>query len=103
MKGSKYGNKRTTIGKKTFDSKKEAVRWLQLVAMQNAGKISFLQTQKSYTLEVNGVLICRYRADFVYIENEKTIVEDCKGFKTDVYKLKKKLMLAIYGIEIRES
>jgi hypothetical protein len=54
-------------------------------------------------LAVNGIAICRYRADFVYVESGKRIVEDTKGMRTDVYKLKKKMMLAILGIDIKET
>jgi hypothetical protein len=53
-------------------------------------------------VEVQGKLICTYVADFKYLENGKEVVEDVKGFKTPVYKLKKKLVEAIYGIEIIE-
>jgi hypothetical protein len=42
-------------------------------------------------------------ADFTYMEDGKLVVEDCKGFKTDVYKIKKKLMLWVHGIRIKET
>jgi hypothetical protein len=51
---------------------------------------------------VGGETICRYVADFVYVRDEKRIVEDVKGLKTAVYKLKKRLMKAVHKIEIQE-
>jgi hypothetical protein len=58
--------------------------------------------QPRYRLEVCGVHVCDYVADFRYEEGGATVVEDAKGFKTAAYKLKKKLMKAIHNIEIRE-
>lgn len=46
---------------------------------------------------------CTYIADFVYTENGKLVVEDCKGMKTESYKIKKKLMLYVHGIQIKET
>jgi hypothetical protein len=57
----------------------------------------------SFRLIVGGVLVCRYRADFVYVESGARVVEDVKGFRTVVYKLKRRLMLACHGIEIKET
>jgi len=59
--------------------------------------------QVNYPIEHKDIKICSYRADFVYVQGGKTITEDCKGFRTDVYLLKKKLMKAFYGIEILET
>lgn len=75
-----------------------------------AGKITNLELQKPFELipaitDMKGKTIQRathYVADFVYEEGGRTVVEDAKGYKTEVYKLKKKLMLWRYGIEIRE-
>ncbi len=102
-KKSKYRNKKTTIGELTFDSKKEARRWLVLIEMQRRGEISFLRRQVPFRLVVNGVKIATYRADFVYVQNGQRIVEDAKGMLTDVYKIKRRLMQAIHGIEIKET
>lgn len=102
-KKTKYGNKKTKVGDLTFDSKLEAERWQELCELQRAGKIGFLKRQRSFLLAVNGVSICRYRADFTYVENGCLVVEDAKGFLTDVYKIKKRLMRAVHGIEIRET
>lgn len=70
--------------------------------MEGAGLISGLRRQVSFVLRVNDVLVCRYRPDFVYVEGDRRIVEDVKGILTPVYRLKKKLMLAVHGIEVRE-
>lgn len=99
----KYRAKPTVIGGQRFDSKKEARRFLELRALERAGKIKNLRCQVPFNLYVNNVLICRYVCDFMYVENGIEIVEDAKGFLTREYKLKKKLMLACYGIEITET
>lgn len=93
-----------------FDSKHEGYRYLELKYLQQIGKIKNLQLQRVYTLlgaqkDENGKIIERpvkYIADFVYEKDGKTVVEDAKGVKTDVYKIKRKLMLSIYGIRIQE-
>ena len=109
MRRSKYGVRTDKAGKEArtvdnicFHSKKEAKRYMELKLAQNVGLISELELQPTFDLSVNGVLICRYRADFRYRQDRKQVVEDAKGFKTPEYKLKKKLMLAIHGIEIQE-
>ncbi len=101
---SKYGNVKTKINGQTFDSKKEATRYIVLKSYQTQKKISGLKTQVPFKIEINGELVCKYVADFVYYDqNGKKIVEDTKGMKTAIYKLKKKLMKAVLGIEIVES
>lgn len=107
----KYHAKRTEVDGIKFASKREAERYKELLLLQRAGEISGLKLQVKYELipkqtdPVTGkaVRACNYIADFVYMENGKQITEDCKGMKTEVYKLKKKLMLYKYGIAIRES
>lgn len=91
------------IDGRAFDSKKEARRYAELKLEQLSGLISGLRLQVSFKISVNGILICRYRADFSYVKNGSRIVEDVKGFKTPEYKLKARLMLAIYGIVILET
>lgn len=101
----KYGNKKTVIDGRVFDSKKEAGRYLQLRMMQTAGLIKNLQCQVEYRLEVEGSKIAKYIADFCYEENGVEVVEDVKSSATrklPTYRLKKKLMKAIFGIEIKE-
>lgn len=108
---NKYGNHKTTVDGITFDSKKEAERYLQLKAMLNAGEISDLRLQVRIKLldafESNGHKYkpLYYIADFVYLKDGKFVVEDVKGYRTDVYKLKRKLFAYKYrdeGIEITE-
>ena len=120
-KSRKYGNSKITIDDITFDSKKEARRYQDLLLLSRAGEISDLQRQVKYVLippqrEADiigprggvkpGKLIeteCSYIADFVYKDKDgKTIVEDTKGFKTKDYIIKRKLMLFIHGIKIQE-
>ena len=91
-----------------FDSKKEYIRYLILEDMQNKKEITDLQRQVPFKLipsfELNNKKYrgMRYIADFVYKKNGKLIVEDVKGMKTDIYKMKKKLMAYINKIEIKE-
>lgn len=102
---SKYGNVKTVVDGIQFDSKKEATRYCQLKLLQKAGKISDLRLQPKFDLVVCGTKICRYIADFEYIENGLVIVEDVKSTatKTQVYRLKNKLMKAVLKIEILET
>jgi hypothetical protein len=81
----------------------EAARYGALKIIQAAGLIKDLRLQVPYVITVNGKKICRYVADFVYIENGKEVVEDVKGMKTPVYNLKKKLMEAVFGVVILET
>lgn len=106
---SKYHNQKTEVDGSVFDSKKEANRYRELKMLEKAGEISDLWLQVKFELipaiYEDGVCIQRavyYVADFVYKENGEKIVEDVKGMKTEVYKIKKKLMLWVHGIKIRE-
>ena len=101
---AKYGNKKVEIDGKKFDSKAEGARYVELKRLQEGGVISGLKTQEEFALPVNGALICKYRADFCYVDSDGIrVVEDVKGGPvTPVYTLKKKLMKAIHGIEIQE-
>lgn len=105
----KYHNKKTVVDGITFDSKHEAERYKELRMLQIAGEISELRLQVPYELiplmKLNGETFrsTKYVADFVYKDkNGNEIVEDAKGMKTDVYKLKKKLMAYIHHIIIQE-
>ncbi len=100
---SKYGAKKTVVDGITFDSQAEATRYGVLKVIQASGLITGLRLQVPYQITVNGKKVCRYVADFVYIENGKEVVEDVKGMKTPVYNLKKKLMEAVFGVVIFES
>jgi|GEM_PF-862850 len=84
-----------------FDSKGEMLRWLDLKLLERAGDISKLRHHVLYPLIVNGIKITDYEADFVYEEGGLEVVEDFKGVRTDVYRLKERLMKAVWGIDIR--
>lgn len=106
---SKYGAVKTTVDGIVFDSAKEARRYSELKLLEKAGEIHGLRLQPRYELLVKDVMLGEYRADFVYCrfidrkrENGETIVEDVKGFKTPLYRWKKRHVEAQYGIEIRE-
>ncbi len=122
-KESKYGNKKVVVGGIEFDSKREARRYLELKAAENAGVIQDLQMQvefelipaqyeyfdrygkKGQRLKAGQMCIerkCSYVADFTYWKDGKRIVEDTKGHRTKDYIIKRKLMLHIHGIRIRE-
>lgn len=99
---SKYGNIKAEADGLTFASKAERGRWMDLRLMEKAGEVKELKRQIRYPLEVNGMHICDYIADMVY-EKNGLVVEDVKGYRTEIYRLKKKLMLACHGIEIKET
>lgn len=109
----KYNNKKVIFEGITFDSKKEMRRFSELKYLEMAGEISNLELQKEYILippqyeVINGKKkslerAVKYKADFVYTQDGKTVVEDVKGMKTKDYIIKRKLMLYIYGIQIKE-
>lgn len=100
---SKYRAKPTFVDGIRFASKREAKRYEELKLLIRIGQISDLELQPKFDIIVNEIKICRYIADFRYKENGSTIIEDVKGFKTPVYKLKKKLMFAYHGISINET
>lgn len=106
--GNKYGAEKCG----GHDSKKEHRRAMVLRAMERAGLISELAEQVKFVLvpaqrDEGGKLMEReaaYVADFVYTDSGgRKVVEDCKGFRTEVYRLKRKLMLWIHGIRIYET
>ena len=124
---SKYKAVKTQIEGIMFDSKKEAKRYTELKLLEKAGMITHLELQPVYQITINGVDICKYKADFRYFtvraenkeqynnskgewivptktgDKEGQIVEDVKGFKTPIYRLKKKLVEACYpGTQIKE-
>lgn len=106
----KYHNKKTEIDGIVFDSRKEAARWAELRIMEKAGLISDLRRQVPFELIPNlkdgsGKVIERavkYIADFCYIQDGETVVEDVKGLRTREYVLKRKLMLYFHEIRVRE-
>ena len=110
---SKYGNRKTTLNGVEFDSHKEAQRYAQLRLLERAGRITNLRCQVKYILipaqrDERGRLLereCSYVADFVYFDLTlgREVVEDSKGYRTDTFKLKKKMMLWFHGIQITET
>lgn len=117
----KYRNKKILIDGQTFDSRKEGRRWRELRLLEAAGQINSLQRQVKFVLippqrepgtigkrgaYKPGPLVereCSYLADFVYKTRDgKTVVEDTKGIRTKDYIIKRKLMLYIHGIRIKE-
>ena len=109
-KRSKYGAKKVTVNGIQFDSKREARRYLDLSAMEMAGQIRDLQLQVKFELipsqRIDGKVVersCDYVADFTYYDKDGWyVVEDTKGMKTKDYIIKRKLMLYIHKIRIRE-
>lgn len=107
----KYGNQRVTDeqGLK-FDSKAEHRHWLHLQALAKSGQITQLRRQVVFELAPAVVIqgrkkrALRYIADFVYVDSEtgEQVVEDVKGAITDVWRLKRHLMVSVHGIEVRE-
>lgn len=127
MRKNKYRNKTVVVDGISFDSKKEARRYQELSLLEKAGAIRDLQMQVKFVLIPaqyeftnerytkgkkkgclkQGKLLereCAYIADFVYtdIENARKVVEDTKGVRTKDYIIKRKLMLYIHGIQIKE-
>lgn len=106
---SKYHARKMTVDGITFDSRREAYRYLELKGMEEGGAIEDLRRQVRYELvpafDVDGrhYRPIYYVADFVYVEDGKEVVEDVKGMRTDVYKLKSKLFARRYGISIKET
>jgi hypothetical protein len=103
-KRSKYRNVRTTVGGITFASKREAARWQELQLMQKAGAIIGLRVHEPFAIVVNGENVCTYVSDFTYYQGGLRCVEDVKTkvTMTAVYRLKKKLLRAVHGLEIKE-
>ena len=102
---NKYRNQKVEFDGKIFDSIKERDRYIHLRRMVLAGEISGLFCQVEFILAPEGQQVCKYIADFVYLQDGQTIVEDVKSKITrrlPVYRLKKKLMQACLGIEIKE-
>lgn len=120
----KYGNKKAVVDGIVFDSRKEARRYAELKMLERAGQISHLELQKEFVLipaqyeqlsrdeyikgkgkKTRGRCIeraCKYKADFYYLENGRQVVEDTKGYRTKDYIIKRKLMLYVHGIKIKE-
>ena len=107
LRGSrpKYGNKKVTVDGIKFDSRWESQRYLYLKSLERAGTVKDLELQVKFPIVINGEKICSYIADFRYKRQNQQdewydIVEDAKGVETPEFKLKKKLMKAVHGVEI---
>lgn len=113
---NKYHNRKVTVNGITFDSQKEADRYLELMLLQKAGKIDRLKLQPEFTLQEafttpdgEKVKAIRYRADFTYRKKMRdgadtywvSVVEDVKGYRTKEYQQKRKMMLDM-GIRVIE-
>ena len=107
----KYHNKKVVVNGEKFDSMKEYRRYCELLLLEKGGVISDLKRQVKFVLipsQKEGKKTiereCSYYADFIYHDNEtgETVVEDVKGMRTDVYKIKRKLMLWVHHIKITE-
>ncbi len=125
----KYNNRKIIVDGITFDSKKEAKRYKELKMLERSGIIHDLKRQVKYVLipaqyEPSGEVYtkgkekgkpkkgkltereCAYYADFVYYRNDEIIVEDVKGYKKggayNIFSIKRKLMLYVYGIKVKE-
>lgn len=101
---SKYGAVKTEVDGQKFDSKREANRYLALKARESAKEIRDLRTQVKFPIVIKGIKVCDYVCDFTYyLSHGDLVVEDCKGFKTAMYRLKRRLVEASYGIRILET
>lgn len=110
--GGKYHAQPTERDGIRFASKREAARYDELRLLERAGEIRDLRLQVRYRCEVNGVHVCDYLSDFTFYERAedgvtwRLVVEDVKSEATrriPVYRLKKKLVFALYGVDIRET
>lgn len=102
FRGSKYHSRVKTCNQgHNHDSVKEARRCDELTLIEKAGKIRWLKQQPIFTLQPKfrlkgrGIRAITYRADFSYydIESKMFTVEDTKGYRTEKYQIKKKLLL----------
>lgn len=108
-KKHKYGAKPVDWNGMHFDSTREYQRYRELLLLEKAGKISNLQRQVRYTLIPEQMLKngrkmrpIEYIADHVYIENGELVVEDVKGYITEEFRLKEKLMKWTHNIELKK-
>lgn len=107
----KYGNRKVTLDGHQFDSVREATRYSELKLLERAGQITDLGLQPRFELipkqrraDGKAERACEYVADFRYTDTAtgQTVIEDAKGMRTRDYILKRKLMLQVHGISVRE-
>ena len=105
-KRAKYGNATVVVDGYRFDSKRESLRYLELLGLHDRGLIECLRIQPAWRLEVNGEFVCDYVADFSYhdLDHRATVVEDVKSkaTKTREYRIKRKLLYALHRITVQE-
>jgi hypothetical protein len=104
---SKYGAIRTEVDGIVFASHAEARRYIELKLLEKAGEITNLVLQPKFPIVVNGFKICTFIGDFSYIKKlvegqngDLSVVEDVKGVATPTFRLKMKLVKALYNIDI---
>lgn len=106
---TKYHNKPCVYEGIKFPSEHERDRYIELKLLLRAGKIHNLRRQVRYKLidtqrDKNGKVLempTFYIADFVYEQDGAEVVEDAKGYSTDVFIIKRKLMLKVHGIRVK--
>ncbi len=103
MRKGKFNARRTTVDNIVFASAKEAKRYSDLKLLERGGQIHSLQLQPEFPIWINGKKCFVYKADFSFMENDGRTIEDCKGFRTAIFRLKKKCVEAYYGITITET
>jgi len=101
---AKYKNTKVVYDGIRFDSKAELKRYKELKIIEQSGGIAELELQKEFLLipAQNGERKVSYKADFAYMENGSMVVEDVKGVITKDYVIKRKLMLFVHGIKIKQ-
>ncbi len=100
---NKYRAIKTTLDGITFASKREANRYHYLKMRMLAHEICDLELQPTYSIDINGFHVCKVKLDFRYHDKllGKTIVEDSKGMDTPVSRMKRKLVKAVYGVDVQ--
>ena len=101
---NKYHAKKQTVDGIVFDSKREAARYAELKLLECAGEIGDLEVHPVFPIKVNEMRVCTYEGDFSYHDRRTGLqgTEDVKGVRTPLYRLKKKLVKATWGIDIVE-
>jgi hypothetical protein len=103
-KRTKFGNKTTVVDGISFDSNREARRYRELLLLMKVGEIGQLKLQQEFELNNGGTHSLKYIADFTYYtKSGEYVVEDSKGFRTNIYKKKCRLMKKVHGIIIKET
>lgn len=99
---SKYRNAKTEINGIRFDSKAEARYFTHLKDRESKGEVHSVQLQRPYALTINGYLVSTYKADFTFWDDaeKRERVIDVKGVITPEFRIKSKMMKAIYGIDV---